>query len=288
MRWIANLSVLFTELPLLARPAAATAAGFDAAECWWPFGRNDPSEAEVDAFVGAVRASGIELYAMNLWGGDPAAGERGVLSAPDRAGDFRASVEVARLVAAELGTRFFNAPYGRLRPDLSPARQDEAATAALGHAARTLAPLGGTVLVEPLSGAGDYPLRTVCDALAVIARVAAQEGVGNLGLLVDQYHLMTNGEDVLAVVREHAARIAHVQVADLPTRGEPGSGTGLAAIRALVAALEESDYAGVLALEYLPTTSTERSLEVWRAALGLTGPGGPTPTSPSRSPLSMS
>ena len=36
-RYAANLSMLFTELPLLERPAAATAAGFDAVEFWWPF-----------------------------------------------------------------------------------------------------------------------------------------------------------------------------------------------------------------------------------------------------------
>lgn len=35
-RWTINLSILFTELPLLQRPAAAAAAGFDAAELSWP------------------------------------------------------------------------------------------------------------------------------------------------------------------------------------------------------------------------------------------------------------
>jgi len=31
-----NLSILFTELPLLERPEAAKRAGFDAVEFWWP------------------------------------------------------------------------------------------------------------------------------------------------------------------------------------------------------------------------------------------------------------
>jgi hydroxypyruvate isomerase len=31
-----NLSMLFKELPLLERPAAAAAAGFAAVELWWP------------------------------------------------------------------------------------------------------------------------------------------------------------------------------------------------------------------------------------------------------------
>ena len=37
LRYSANCSMLFTELPLLERPAAAKAAGFDAVEFWWPF-----------------------------------------------------------------------------------------------------------------------------------------------------------------------------------------------------------------------------------------------------------
>ena len=53
-RYAVNLSMLFTEVPLLARPAAAKAAGFDAVEFWWPFTTAVPGDAEVDEFVGAV------------------------------------------------------------------------------------------------------------------------------------------------------------------------------------------------------------------------------------------
>ena len=35
--YLANCSLLFTELPLLQRAAAAKAAGFSAVEFWWPF-----------------------------------------------------------------------------------------------------------------------------------------------------------------------------------------------------------------------------------------------------------
>ena len=39
LRYTVNCSMLFTELPLLERPGAARAAGFDAVEFWWPFAR---------------------------------------------------------------------------------------------------------------------------------------------------------------------------------------------------------------------------------------------------------
>ena len=42
-RYAVNCSILFTELPLLERPAAAKAAGFDAVELWWPLSPRFPT-----------------------------------------------------------------------------------------------------------------------------------------------------------------------------------------------------------------------------------------------------
>ena len=36
-RYTVNCSILLTDLPLLERPAAISAAGFGAVEFWWPF-----------------------------------------------------------------------------------------------------------------------------------------------------------------------------------------------------------------------------------------------------------
>ena len=53
LRFDVNCSILFTELPLLQRPAAAKAAGFDGVEFWWPWDAMVPSDKEADAFVSA-------------------------------------------------------------------------------------------------------------------------------------------------------------------------------------------------------------------------------------------
>jgi hydroxypyruvate isomerase len=58
VRYDINLSILFTELPLLERSAAAAAAGFDAVEFWWPFDRAVPDGSEVDRFATAVEDAG--------------------------------------------------------------------------------------------------------------------------------------------------------------------------------------------------------------------------------------
>lgn len=49
MGYLRNCSMMFAELPLLERPAAAREAGFDAIETWWPFGVAAPPDTEVDA-----------------------------------------------------------------------------------------------------------------------------------------------------------------------------------------------------------------------------------------------
>src|SRR6195952_2636288 len=90
-----NCSLLFTERPLLERPAAAAAAGFGAVEFWWPFPDAKPSDGQVDAFVTAVSDAGVQLTGLNFYGGDLPGGDRGVVSWPGRQQEFRDSVAVA-------------------------------------------------------------------------------------------------------------------------------------------------------------------------------------------------
>ena len=64
--YLANCSLLFTEEPLLRRPAAARAAGFGAVEFWWPFVVPVPSDREVDAFTTAIEEAGVALAGLVL------------------------------------------------------------------------------------------------------------------------------------------------------------------------------------------------------------------------------
>ena len=261
LRFAVNLSILFTELPLLDRPAAARAAGFDAVEAWWPFSEPVPPAADVDAFVGAIEDAGVALIGLNFYAGDMPGGDRGVASWPDRVADFRASVPVLTDIARRTGCRGFNALYGQRRDDVDPAAADDTAAANLAYAADAVAGFGGTVLVEALAGGenGAYPLLTSGDALGVIDRVAAGGGPDNLRLLLDTYHLTRNGDDPLAVIGAHADRVGHVQIADAPGRGQPG--TGEIDFTAVFAALRDHGYAGYVAAEYKPVGPSAESFE---------------------------
>jgi hydroxypyruvate isomerase len=113
------------------------------------------------------------------------------------------------------------------------------------------------VLVEAVSGAPRYPLRTADDVVGVLDRVARETGVGDLGFLCDLYHLAANGDDLDRVVATHGPRVAHVQIADHPGRHEPG--TGALDLDRHLGALAAAGYDGWIALEYAPSGATADS-----------------------------
>jgi hydroxypyruvate isomerase len=246
-----NCSILLTDLPLLERPEAARNAGFDAVEFWWPFQSPTPPDAEVTAFVHAIQDAGVQLTGLNFAAGDMPAGDRGILSNPAMTQAFRDNVEIAIGIAESLGTRAFNALYGNRIDDYPPATQDQVGAENLAYAANAVDRIGATVLVEPVSGAPRYPLTTAADAIRVIDRVRSEHGATNLRLLADLYHLHVNGDDITSVINDYGSRIGHVQIADAPGRGEPG--TGEIPIRTYLEQLAAQGYRGHIGLEYKAT-----------------------------------
>lgn len=255
LRFAVNCSLLFTEVPLLQRPAAAAKAGFSAVEFWWPWPDQPvPGDHEVDGFVAAVRDAGVTVVGLNFFAGDLAGPDCGVLSLPDRAAEFRDNIDVVMGIGKALEVPAFNALYGNRVDTATAEQQDELATDNLVLAAKAAESIGATVLVEPVSGPKPYPLRTASDVVAVLDRV----GADNLGFLCDLFHLANNGDDVDAAVTTHSSRIAHVQIADHPGRHEPG--TGHLDLDRLLGRIERGGYTGYVALEYLPATTTSDSL----------------------------
>lgn len=259
LRYEVNCSILFTELPLLDRPAAAKEAGFDAVEFWWPFGQAVPSDRDVDAFVRAIDDSGVALVGLNFAAGDMPGGDRGLLSWPARSQEFGDNVPVTLGIGERLGCRAFNALYGNRVDGVSAHEQDDVAAENLALAAQEAATIGGTVLVEPVSGAPRYPLLTAADAVAVIERVEAAAGISNIALLADLYHLAVNGDDVDKVIAEYASRVGHVQIADHAGRNEPG--TGDLPLERQLTDLEAAGYDGWVGLEYKPSGASADSFE---------------------------
>ncbi|MFF3365709.1 TIM barrel protein [Streptomyces misionensis] len=253
-RFDVNLSILFTELPLLERPAAAAAAGFTAVELWWPWvDTPTPERAELDALKRAIEDAGVRLTGLNFYAGRLPGPDRGALSVPGEESErFRANIEVTADFAHSLGCTALNALYGNRIEGVDPAEQDALALENLVLAARAADRIGATLLIEALNEPESpaYPLVSAPAAVEVVEKVNAATGLGNARFLMDLYHLAMNGEDLPAVIDRYTAHTGHVQIADNPGRGAPG--TGSLPLAELLGRLRKAGYDGWVGLEYKP------------------------------------
>ena len=106
-RFAANLSLLFTEVPLLDRFERAARAGFSSVEMQFPY------EAPAAALRERMVAHGLQMVLHNLPGGDWAAGDRGIACNPARVAEFRAGVATAVAYATTLGVPQLNCLAGK-------------------------------------------------------------------------------------------------------------------------------------------------------------------------------
>ena len=251
MRFCPNLSMLFKEVDFVDRFGRAADAGFAAVEFWWPSGE------DLDRVEAAIKDAGLQVALFNFDAGDMPGGDRGLLSDPDRQQEFRDNVPVALELARNVGCPRLNALVGLELDGVDTAEQLRLAADNVGWAADQAANDGIEVMIEAVNTFenGPYLLATTNAAAEFVERV----GRGNVKLQYDAYHMQRMEGNVVATLRERIGSITHIQVADSPDRGEPGSGE--LNYRYIFAALENLPYEGWVGLEYKPTTeSTEESL----------------------------
>jgi hydroxypyruvate isomerase len=251
MKFCANVSILFKEVPLLERFGRAREAGFSAVEFWWPSGE------DLDEVEGAIKGAGLEVALFNCDAGDMPAGDRGLLSDPERQGRFRENVPVALDLAERLGCRKLNALVGHRLEGMSPEEQFGLARENVGWAADQAAERGVEIMVEAVNTFenGPYLLYRTADAAEFVGSV----GRPNVKVQYDVYHMQRMEGNLVANLREYIGEIGHVQVADSPGRGEPG--TGEIHYPYVLAELEKLGYDGYVGLEYNPSAgSTGESL----------------------------
>lgn len=263
MRYDVNISILFPDLPLLRRPAAAVAAGFDAIETWWPFDTPAPAAQEVDDFVDSVANAGAKVVMLSLDLGDAQAGQHGLLGVPNERRRFADNLAVALELVRRLDCGVVTGHVGNTAPDVPLERLMETATATLRSAAPRVAEAGGILVVEALNHT-DFPrygLPRSADAVALAHRCSTPEGP--VKILFDLYHVQRAEGDLIARARAYIDDIGHVQVADVPGRLPPG--TGEIAIDQVLAEFDRLGYTGYAGLEYHPSPSASEAF-AWLAA----------------------
>jgi hydroxypyruvate isomerase len=249
-KFAANLTMLFNEVPFMARFAAAKAAGFEAVEYLFPYAFDKNELAQ------ALKANGLKQVLHNLPAGDWDAGERGMACHPDRVDEFRAGVDRAIDYARTLGCPQLNCLAGKLPAGVSREQANTTFVANLKFAADKLKAAGIKLLIEPINSY-DIPgffLNTTAQAAAILDAV----GSDNLYIQYDLYHAQRMEGELAATVQKYLSRIAHIQLADNPGRNEPGTGEINYAF--LFRHLDAIGYTGWIGCEYKPKTSTVEGL----------------------------
>lgn len=250
-QFAANLSFLFPSLPFPERFKAAAEAGFKGCEYLFPY---DFEPLEIAEFL---KTSGLTQVLFNLPPGDWGAGERGLAALPGREDEFAISVETALRYAEVTGCRRLHIMSGCAEAD-NPACHD-VYLANITYAATRLRNAGITALIEPINpfDMPGYFLTEVDQARKIIRAV----GAPNLKLQFDCYHRAMMGKDIIGELDRTAALVGHVQIAGMPGRHEPGTGT--LDYVPIMKKLIQMGYEDWIGCEYRPLRSTNDGLS-WR------------------------
>ena len=246
----ANIDVLFVEAgELPQRVAAAADAGFDAVEFW------TTSDRDVDAIHRVAVDCGVEITSI-------LAEPRTNITFPDvdLASYFdgvartveRAHVLDCKRIAVSGGT-------GNIRTKRV-AQLQQVVDVYAELVARTEGS-GVQFMLEAFNVRVDHP-GALLDRTRDAVEVARAIGSERFGVLYDLYHSLTEGEDPASELARGAGWIGYLQIADVPGRGEPGSGDiDWPALFDVVAA---SGYSGHIGLEFYPTTRTSDAIRYIR------------------------
>ncbi len=253
----ANLSMMFNEVPFLDRFAAAAAAGFTAVEYLFPY---DFAAADLRA---RLTDAGLQQVLFNAPPGDWAGGERGLASLPGRQQEFRDGIARALDYAVALDCPLVHVMAG-IPHGVAPVTAAALYAANLAWAGEQALAAGKRLAIEPINHR-DMPgfhLNTVEQGAAIVAAI----GVDRIGLQFDIYHCQVTQGDVTKRMEALMPVIAHMQIADVPARNEPG--TGEIGWEFVLRRIDELGYQGWVGCEYRPAAGTVAGL-AWRTRYGV-------------------
>ncbi|MDO9406488.1 MAG: TIM barrel protein [Polaromonas sp.] len=246
LRFSANLSTLFQQLPLRERFSAAAAAGFEAVEVWFPY------EIPASELAALLKDHGLVCVGINSPPGDVSQGDWGLALDRSRQNLFDDSVAQAMAYAEAIDCPNVHVMAGNRVAGVSEAQALQDYSASIERACAIARRHGRRVMVEPLN-AVDRPTYFLTRQQQAIDLIDALQQ-DNLGLMLDLFHLQRGEGNLVERMRRSLPYAAHVQIADVPGRHEPG--TGEINFPFVFAELERLGYDGWIGCEYLPAGDT--------------------------------
>lgn len=252
-RLAANLSMMFNEVPFLERFDAAAKAGFKAVEFLFPY---DHPAAELRR---RLDDAGLQQVLFNMPPGDWTGGERGTACLAGRGQEFRDGVKQALDYAGTLGCGLVHCMAGILPTEVSQGSATARYIANVAWAAEQAAQQGVKVVIEPINHRDmpGYVLNTMTQGADIVNAI----GFERLGLQFDIYHCQVTEGDITKRIETLLPVIAHIQLADVPGRNEPG--TGEIGWDFVLGRIESLGYLGWIGCEYRPAGDTISGL-AWR------------------------
>ncbi len=249
-KFCANLSMLFTDVPFIDRFSLAAKHGFKGVEYLYPYA------LDAEQLAGLLKKNNLVQVLHNLPAGDWDGGEKGIACIPGREAEFEEGIAQGIKYAKVLGCPQLNCLVGKTPRDGNPASIRETLVKNLRYAARELEKNGVRLLVESINNR-DMPgfyLNRTADALALLAEVNHP----NIYIQYDVYHMQIMEGNLTSTIRENLNKIAHMQIADVPGRHEPG--TGEINYNNLFRFIDEAGYKGWIGCEYIPGGKTIEGL----------------------------
>ena len=250
LRFAANLSLLFTEVELIDRFKAAKKQGFNAVEIQFPY------NLSAEILRNTLEQQQLKLVLFNVATGDLLQGGEGLACVPEKREQFRQAVAQTIEYAQQLKPEVINILPGRC---LNGHRQQEYLETFyenLYFAADAFAPLGIKTVFEAIN-TRDMPGFIIHNSQQMLD-VLRQLNHPKLFMQYDIYHMQKMGGDVAGFISQYADRIGHIQFADCPGRGQPG--TGSIDFKKVFSEIKESSYSGWVGAEYKPVGSSLESL----------------------------
>lgn len=251
LRFLINLTFLFTEYGFLDRFSKAKEAGFDTVEFKFP------EPLDIDSVENKLKENGLKPYLFNFPVDIKAVGGRGVANNPGRIKEFRQGVEQALEAARRLQVKNINFFCGIKLPDYTEDEMWDTLVSNLQYAADELKKYDINITFEPLNHIDNPDI--FIESTAKGLKLHNAVGRSNVFIQFDLYHALMEKEDIFEIISNNLSAIGHIQIADHPGRHQPGTG-GIEMVKFLKA-LDESDYDRYVSLEYIPTPDTQISLK---------------------------
>jgi hydroxypyruvate isomerase len=250
LKFAANLSLLFTELPLIDRFSAARKQGFDAVEIQFPYNLSIKTLQQV------LQANDLKLVLFNVAADDLMQGGEGLASVPEKRALFKTALQQAVNYANVLKPETINILAGRCFNIEREEQYLKTFKENLLLAVEQFAPLGIKTVFEAIN-TKDMPTFLIHDSEQQL-KILAELKQPQLFIQYDIYHAVKMGENPAEFISQYADKIGHIQFADSPQRGQPN--TGDIDFDSLFKTIELSNYSGWLGAEYKPIGDTEHSL----------------------------